>query len=52
MPEGVIPKLVLGLGRPDETIVLTEVTEKGTSYYRDEAGTHFVPKRSLDDILL
>lgn len=52
LPEGVIPKLVLGLGRPDETIVLTEVTEKGTSYYRDEAGTHFVPKRSLDDILL
>ena len=52
LPEGVIPKLVLGLGRPDETVVLTEVTERGTAYYRDEEGIHFVPKRSLEDIIL
>ena len=23
-----------------------------TTYYRDEEGTHYVPKRSLEDVLL
>ena len=52
LPSGVIPKLVLALGKPDEKVVLTSVTERGTSYYRDEEGTHFVPKRSLEDVIL
>ena len=52
LPVSVVPKLVLGLGKPDETVVLTEVTEAGTAYYRDEMGTHFVPKRSLKEIIL
>lgn len=52
LPEGVVPKLVIGLGKPDETVVLTEVTERGISYYRDGEGTHFVPKRKLEEIIL
>ncbi len=52
LPEGVLPKLVLGLGKPDETVVLVDMTEKGTAYYRDENGIHYVPKRSLEDIIL
>lgn len=52
LPAGIVPKLVLGLGKPDETVVLTEVTDAGTAYYRDETGTHFVPKRSLKEIIL
>lgn len=52
LPEGVSPKLVLALGKPDETVILTEAGEKGTKYYRNEEGTHFVPKRSLEEIVL
>lgn len=52
LPSGVVPKLVLALGKPDETVILTDVTEKGSAYFRDEQGTHFVPKRSLEDIVL
>ncbi|MCQ2442054.1 MAG: nitroreductase family protein [Oscillospiraceae bacterium] len=47
------PMLVLAIGKPDETIVLTEVGEDGsTKYWRDENDVHYVPKRSLEDILI
>lgn len=44
---------ILALGRPKETVILTDVGEDGkTAYYRDRDGIHFVPKRALRDILL
>ena len=53
LPENIVPTLVLALGRPDERIELCEVDKDGkTSYFRDESNTHFVPKRSLEDLLL
>lgn len=53
MPENIVPTLVLALGRPDERVELCEVGDNGsTTYFRDENNTHFVPKRSLRDVLL
>lgn len=52
LPEGVVPSLVLGLGKPDEEIILEAIGEKGSAYYRDAEGKHRVPKRALDEILL
>jgi nitroreductase len=52
LPEGVVPSLVLGLGKPDEEIIVDEMGGNGSNYYRDEKGTHHVPKRSLDEIIL
>lgn len=52
LADGMVPKLVLGLGKPDETVTLVGVGENGTSYFRDGEGHHFVPKRSLDEIIL
>ena len=52
LPEGVVPALVLGLGKPDEDIVVEEIGEKGSAYYRDQNGAHHVPKRSLEEILI
>ena len=51
LPENLAPLLVLGLGKPDETVVLTE-TDGDIGYYRDENDVHYVPKRKLDDIVL
>ena len=46
------PMLILAIGKPDEEIVLTEVGEDGSiAYYRDENDVHFVPKRSLEDVI-
>lgn len=43
---------ILALGKPKETVVLKEVGEDGnTNYYRDQNMVHFVPKRSLDEII-
>lgn len=52
LPEAIEPKLVIALGKPIETIVLTEAVDGKTTYYRDEAGVHYVPKRPLDEIVL
>lgn len=50
LPENLTVTLVLGMGRPDEKIELTECTGN-IKYYR-EAGVHYVPKRSLDEVLV
>lgn len=45
--------LVLALGKPKEQVKIVSVGEDGsTTYYRDEAQVHYVPKRSLAEILL
>lgn len=52
--ENIEPNLIVAFGKPAEKIMLTDVGADGnTRYYRDESGTvHYVPKRSLKDILL
>lgn len=47
------PMLLVAIGKPDETVVLTEAETGGSvQYYRDENDVHYVPKRRLEDILL
>lgn len=54
LSEHIEPNLIVAIGKPAEKIILTDVGEDGnTRYYRDESGTvHYVPKRSLEDIVL
>lgn len=45
--------LVLALGKPKEKVVVVPVPENGNvAYYRDEEQTHYVPKRSLEDLIV
>ena len=45
--------LVLALGKPVETVKMIPVPEDGSiKYFRDQDGTHFVPKRDLKEVLL
>lgn len=45
--------MVLALGKPREDVRLVPLLPDGDiRYYRDAAGVHHVPKRSLDDIIL
>ncbi len=46
------PVLILGLGVPEERIVLTEARGGQTKYYRDKNNVHYVPKRPLDEIII
>ncbi len=45
--------LVLALGKPVETVKIVDLSDDGcTNYYRDENGVHYVPKRSVDDLIV
>ncbi|MCK4292487.1 MAG: nitroreductase family protein [Planctomycetes bacterium] len=45
--------VVLALGKPREKVVLELLAPDGDiKYYRDRDGTHHVPKRALDEIII
>ena len=51
--ENIVPLLVVAVGKPDDKIVLQEVSDgESIKYSRDENDIHYVPKRKLKDILL
>ena len=47
-----VPQLVLALGAPSERVEIVDVKDGDIKYYRDEKSTHFVPKRTLDELIL
>ena len=44
--------LVIALGFPNQKVQLTKLKEKKNIEYFEKEGTHFVPKRSLDEIIV
>ena len=53
IPPGYDILLVLALGKPKETVVIENIGLTGDiKYWRDSEGTHHVPKRLLDDIVI
>jgi len=45
--------IAVALGKPKETVVLDTVGPDGNiRYWRDEAGTHHVPKRPLEEVIV
>ncbi|MCF6241826.1 MAG: nitroreductase family protein [Bacteroidales bacterium] len=53
LPEHLEIMLVLALGKPKESIVIKDVDKEGDiRYYRDNKGNHFVPKRTLNDLII
>ncbi len=45
--------MVIAAGKPKEIVVLEEVDASGNiRYWRDQEGTHHVPKRKPDDLIL
>ena len=52
LPEHIRPMLIVAFGKPDEEVVLTDVVDGKTAYYRDAEDRHYVPKRALSEIVL
>jgi nitroreductase len=53
IPERYEILLVLALGKPKEKVVIDEIGPDGdVKYWREPDGTHHVPKRRLEDIIL
>lgn len=52
LPQHLDILLVLALGKPAESVVLEPVQNENIKYRRDEHGIHYVPKRTLAEILI
>ncbi len=52
LPETVRPRLIIALGRPKESVEIVDAVDGNIKYYRDGKEKHFVPKRTLEEILL
>jgi len=52
LPEHIRPMLIVAFGKPDEEVILTDVVDGKTAYYRDAEDRHYVPKRALSEIVL
>ena len=52
LSQNLSPQLILGMGKPDETVELTDMKSDGSIAYYRENGIHFVPKRPLEDLII
>ena len=44
--------LVIALGKPSETVVIEDIQEDNTHYYRDAENIHHVPKRTVEELII
>lgn len=52
LPENLVPRLLLAFGYPAETAIICAPKDGSVTYFRDDAGVHFVPKRPLEEIVI
>lgn len=52
IPSHLTLELVIALGVPAEKVVVEQIDNNNTHYWRDEKDIHHVPKRTLDDIII
>ncbi|PIE77753.1 MAG: nitroreductase, partial [Candidatus Delongbacteria bacterium] len=43
---------VIAVGKPIENVEIVDCKEGDIKYYRDDKGNHFVPKRSLEELII
>lgn len=52
IPEALEPRLLIALGYPAETAVICSPKDGSITYFRDDSGLHFVPKRELSEVIV
>ena len=52
LPQNLVPKLILGIGVPCDTVVLTQAKDGQVKYFRDELNVHYVPKRPVGELIV
>lgn len=52
LPEHLKIMYVIALGKPKETVILEEMKEGDYKYWREADGSHHVPKRNVEDLII
>lgn len=53
LPDHLKPVLIVALGKPEEKIVLLDAKEgSDINYFRDENDVHYVPKRTVNELII
>lgn len=52
LPEHLVPRLILALGKAAESVEIVPVPESGDVGYYRSGMTNYVPKRSLEDVII
>lgn len=53
LPENLEIIQVIAIGYPNQKVELTDIDDSGSiNYFEDDEGTHFVPKRKLEDLII
>ena len=52
IPEGLIPKLTIALGKGEDNVKIVDAKDGSIKYFRDENNVHYVPKRTLEEIII
>ncbi len=52
IPQRYMSRLIIALGKPVETVVITDCTDANTGYYRDANNVHYVPKLTTENLII
>ena len=52
LSDNLVPRLLIAFGYPAETAIICNPREGNVTYFRDDSGVHFVPKRPLDEVII
>lgn len=52
LPEHLKITYVIALGKPKETVVIDEIENNDFKYWREANGTHHVPKRNIEELIV
>lgn len=51
IPEDMQLRLIIAIGKPNETIILEDIKDGDYKYWRDDEDKHHVPKRGMDELV-
>lgn len=53
LTDNLVPVLVIAVGKPDEVVIITQANPGASvDYFRDDNNIHYVPKRTMEELIV